>query len=193
MFNFNLENNIHVETKSFFDRFISTNQYVEPEHDILLEMLFQNPNFMYAHAKYSTSRVWFDNYLKADKLLRERLNRSQPKPLAGDAVYIECENGRVYQDAMIAYEPCSLNEKFSIVTQGGGHIYNLSQSPFDSLKMSVCGGYFQSVHADEFLEIKDTVHKTFWFWGDTACAHGGLWITRPVPRWSLKQINPNFY
>lgn len=192
MFNFNPENNIHAETKKFFDRFISTNEYIESEFELLWEMLLHNPRFIYTHANNSTNRLWFDNYQKADRLLNERLNRSHPKPLAGDAVYIECENGRVYEEAMIAYEPCSLKDKFSIVTQGGGHIYNLSQSPFDSLKMSVCGGYFQSVHADEFLEVRDTVGKPFWFWGDTACGNGGF-ITRPVPRWSLKQINPNFY
>ena len=50
------------------------------------------------------------------------------------------------------------------------------------------------VHLDEFhLEMNDTIDKPFWFWGDTPCGNGGIWITRPVPRWHLKQINPKFY
>lgn len=194
MIQYNPENFIHLETKTFFDRFIQTNQYQESEYQTLWEMLLENPGFICTHATHSTNRLWFDRYLKVEKLLTERLNRSQPTPLAGDAVLIQCSNGKVYEDAMIAYGPTHERDTFSVVTEGGGHIINIDQSPQQSLKMAVCGGYFMGVHLDEFHpEMKDTIDKPFWFWGDKPCGNGGIWITRPVPRWHLKQINPKFY
>lgn len=194
MINFNPKSNIHLQTKVFFDRFIETSQYRESEYQLLWEMLLENPGFIYTHANFSTNRLWFDRYLKVAKLLNDRLNRSQRIPLAGDAVLIHCSNGKVYDDAMIAYEPTRQGDSFSVVTQGGGHIINIEQSPDQSLKMSVSGGYFMGVHLDEFhLETNDTINKWFWFWGEKPCGNGGIWINRPVPRWSLKQINPNFY
>ena len=180
--------------KRIFDRFLSTAQYLDSEKSLLWEMIVHNPRFIDAHATCSTNRKWFDNYQFAEKLLVDKFKRTNPQPLAGDAVLIECANGTVYENALIAYEPNSLNEKFVIVTQGGGHIYKVDQSPTESLKMEVSGGYFMGVRPDEFSpEPTDSVDRSFWFWADRACAHGGLYITRPVLRWRLKQINPDFY
>ena len=179
--------------KRIFDRFLLSGEYSDSEKPLLWEMLVNNPLFADTHATCSTNRKWFDNYHSAEKLLAEKLQRTNPQPLAGDSVYIECSNGTVYENALIAYSPNSLNEKFVVVTQGGGHIVDVRQSPTESLKMEIAGGYFAGVHPDEFSEVTDSVQKSFWFWADRACAHGGLYIKRPVIRWRLKQINPDFY
>lgn len=179
--------------KLIFDRFFSSGEYLDSEKNLLWEMLMENPGFTNAQAKHSTNRVWFENFKAAESLLVRKFQRENPQPLAGDCVYIECDNGRIYEDALIAYAPNTLNEKFVLVTQGGGHIRNVHQSPIEHLNMSVAGGYFMGVHAHEFSEVTDSVQQPFWFWAEKPCANGGLYIKRPVIRWRLKQINPNFY
>lgn len=180
--------------QQIFNRFIATGDYPESDKMLLREMISANGGFIATHATFSTSREWFDKYRTAEKLLVDKFKRTNPQPLAGDAVLIECANGTVYENALIAYEPNSLNEKFVIVTQGGGHICKVDQSPNESLKMVIAGGYFMGVRPDDFLpEPTDSVDMCFWFWGVRPCASGGLYITRPVLRWRLKQINPDFY
>ncbi|MAA93005.1 MAG: hypothetical protein CML21_00575 [Rheinheimera sp.] len=190
----NQTNMFAYHNQQIFDRFIATGDYPESDKMLLREMISENGGFIATHATFSTSRKWLDKYLTAEKLLADRFKRTNPQPLAGDAVLIECANGTVYENALIAYEPNSLNEKFVIVTQGGGHIVNIDQSPTESLKMVIAGGYFMGVRSDEFLpEPTDSIDRSFWFWAERACASGGLYITRPVLRWRLKQINPDFY
>lgn len=188
------DNMFSCHNQQIFNRFIATGHYPESDEMLLREMISENRGFMATHATFSTNRKWLDKYLTAEKLLADKFKRTNPHPLAGDAVLIECANGRVYEDALIAYEPNSLNEKFVIVTQGGGHIVNIDQSPTESLKMVISGGYFMGVRPDEFLpQPTDSVSMSFWFWADRPQASGGLHITRPVLRWRLKQINPDFY
>lgn len=179
--------------QTHLENFLKSAKYSDSELKLLDEMIERNSNFMNDNAITRNPRQWFDNFLNAEKLLSERFSRENPKPLAGDAVRIVCKNGNVYENALIAYSPNTLNHKFVVVPQGGGHIYDVNQSPTECLAMSICGGPFIGVHPDEFSDITDSVDRSFWFWADRPKAHGGLYITRPVLRWHLKEINPDFY
>lgn len=190
-----INNQLNEIATECFNLFVETGHYQEQDFELLYEMICRNHMFLSEHARWSTDPQWFERYKAASQLLADKLNRINPKPLAGDCVFIGCENGNEYPDALIAYgEDNSGNPgRVSICVRGGGHLVDIHQSVEDSLIMAISGGYFQSVHADEFTEKFDVVDKTFWFWADKPKGNGGIYITRPVRRWGLKNINPDFY
>lgn len=178
-----------------FNRFVATGKYQEQDYALLYEMISRNHMFFSEHARWNINPFWFERYKVASKLLADKLNRTNQKPLAGDCVFIRCKNGTEYPDALIAYgeDNSGTEGRVSVCVRGGGHIYDIFQSAEDSLAMSVSGGYFQGVNASEFTDQFDTVENSFWFWADRPQGNGGLYITRPVRRWSLSKTNPDFY
>lgn len=182
--------------RDLFVRFIATGQYQESDHELLYEMIAGNYQFLSEHAKFSINPIWFEKYKAANKLFIEKLYRANNNPLAGDCVYVKCKNGRIYEDAMIAYgeDTSGTAGRLNVVTQGSGHLIDINQSAEKSLRMSVSGGYFKGIDVSEINAGKyDFVDKTFWFWADKPKANGGLYIKRSVPRWHLNAINQDFY
>lgn len=179
-----------------FERFIETGLFQDSDHDLLYEMIAGNIQFLTEHAQHNISPIWFEKYKAAANLFEKKLYRENKSPLAGDCVYLECKNGRVYEDAIIAYgEDTSGTEgRIIVVTQGCGHLADIHQSAEKSLKMSVSGGYFKGIDVSEINAGKfDFVDRTFWFWADRPKGNGGLYIKRSVPRWHLYAINQDFY
>lgn len=182
-------------SKEYFSSFLSTGLYEESDYELLWEMITRNHMFLSEHARFRTDRKWFDRYKAASYLLGQKLNHQSTTPLGGDCAYIRCENGHIYEDAMIAYglDNSGTEGKVSVVVRGGGHLHDIHQNHNESLSMAISGGYFQGVMATEFSGRHDTVDKSFWLWADRPQKNGGLYITRPVKRWHLSVINPNFY
>lgn len=178
-----------------FSRFVATAHYQEQDYELLYEMICRNHMFLSEHARWSTDLKWFERYKVASQLMADKLHRTNIKPLAGDCVFIRCENGNEYPDAMIAYgeDNSGTPGRISICVRGGGHLVDIHQSAEISLAMAISGGYFLGVDADELTNQFDMVDKSFWFWGDRPKHNGGIYITRPVRRWALKTTNPDFY
>ena len=190
-----VQHQLNVFAAETLHRFIGTGDYQEQDYKLLHEMIISNHMFLSEHAQWHIDPKWFDRYKAASQLLADKLNRTNANPLGGDAVYVRCENGTIYEDALISFgeDNSGTKGKVSVVTRGGGHLVDLQQSAEDSLKMVYAGGYAKGVKADEFTGHYDTVLKSFWFWADTPKRNGGIYITRPVRRWHLKAINPDFY
>lgn len=190
-----IQHSLNEVAVELFNRFIATGQYQEQDYELLYEMICGNYMFLSAHGRHSINPLWFERYKVVSQLLADKLNRNNPKPLAGDCVLINCNNGKVYNDATITHgeDNSGTAGRLGVCVKAGCHIYDIHQSAELSLGMSVSGGYFQGVNADEITDTFDTVENTFWFWAEKPTQNGGLYINRPVRRWALKNINPNFY
>lgn len=174
----------------------STGLYKESEFEKLREMLSDNTNLINHHWASNTDRKWFDRFVTTQQMMNNRLNRKDPEPLPGDVLYVECQNGRVHENALIVDTRISNGKtEFIVVPNGSGLIVDITQPHDTALKMISSGGpYIGGLTHDHFACDVDVGTHNFWIWADRPVAHGALWlINQKVIRWRLKEIHPNFY
>jgi len=184
------------KVESDFIHMTSTGLYRESEFEMLRKMLSDNNHLTNNHSVSNSDRKWFDRYVATQKMMTNRLNRENPTPLPGDVLYVECQNGRVHENALIV-DALTENGKtyFTVLTNGGCLIVDITQPHDVALKMVSNGGpYFSGVSYEHFACDTDVGSHAYWIWADRPCAAGGLWLlNQPVLRWRLKEIHPNIY
>ncbi|GAC03341.1 MAG: hypothetical protein CL578_05755 [Alteromonadaceae bacterium] len=108
------------------------------------------------------------------------LNASEV-PLAGHRVKLITSNGKVYENAII--DRIDSEGGVHICMNGSAFMYPLS-GDVRNLSFSISGGYFAPAPGTKLSPLGRTDGR-FWFFGQRACANGGIYITQPIKRWLL--------
>lgn len=114
------------------------------------------------------------------RLAIDSLNASEV-PLVGHRVKVITSNGKVYENAII--DRIDNEGGVHICMNGSAFMYPLSGDLRD-LSFSISGGYFSPAPASKLSPLGRTDGR-FWFFGERACADGGIFITHPIKRWLL--------
>lgn len=155
--------------------------FADDEHAMLREMVGLNYNWDDEFTKDFDATL-LSRYQKHSTLI-DALNK-QDSPCAGHIVKVVCQNGKVYEQALLRFH----NNQYQITVNGGGFIHKDTLINH-GLVMSVCGGYTLKVNKKHLSEL-DFSNKNFQFSGtgrvEADCA---ININKPVKRWLLDDTN----
>lgn len=152
------------------------------------------PDNLKYHQQHRIGIKEISRYIHISNLLEARLKRPDPKPEPGDRMLIGCKNGKVYENALLTGDYYHRGPGHSVVVMEASAHIDYDQ-PFDKpMAMSISGGYFKGIKTAQIESTPhDIVPSRYWFWGDRPCAAGGMYITKPMLRWTLTEIDPEFY
>lgn len=131
----------------------------------------------------SFNRAVLDNWYMYRQALQTCSNVND-RAIPGHRVRVICKNGRVYEKALICREYGSSR---AICMNAGPHLHRPKVGETGALSMSVSGGYFHWHEKLESIELKPDgfVDANYWFWGESAGANRGIYITFPMRRWLI--------
>lgn len=139
-----------------------------------------------------------ERFMRISQLLSSRRFRKNPIPEAGDIVnlgILDAQGLNKYPTALLMndiYERSEIAE-LTVCTQPSGIHIDHNHRMDTALRMQVSGGYFSNVKTGNLKLSSETRNQTFWFWGNTPCAGGGIYIQRPMLVWDCIVTQENFY
>ena len=150
----------------------------KPDQWPLLEEMIAT-NVSYPVESKDFDQVLYKRYECCSDLLNQ-LNELTT-PAIGHLVKIKCQNGKVYEQAIIT----NIEERtLTICCEGGGFLHRLTLND-NGLSMSICGGYSQKI--DSKLLVSDEPYLKSYTFSDCEKikADCGVVIERSMKRWLL--------